>query len=718
MKRAGYQTDTGGEARSIAVLTAVSVVLAACLLPSPAAHAAEITASGTDWTLDGDGLLTVSSDAGMADWISNGVDTNKENITHAVISDGVTYIENAAFLGCSGLTEVTMSGMAPPALGAGAFADSRFAADSGQGIHVPEGAVLSYKTAWSESGYTPCIFDHVYTVTYNADGGTIPDEGAYTGYTEGEGLTLPIPEKPGYIFDGWYETADLSGTAAEALTPADYGDRTYYAKWTANACTVTYHKDGGAIADEDSYTTYTEGVGLPELPTPEKRGYTFEGWYETADYAGSRVTGISSDEKGDRIYYAKWTANVYTVTYNADGGTIPDEGSYTRYTVGAGLPELPTPTKRGYTFDGWYENADYTGSSVTDIAVADYGDKTYYAKWVANTYTVTYNTDGGTITDEGAYTGYTEGVGLWLPIPEKPGYTFAGWYEDYGFTGSAVMGISAADYGNKTYYAKWTANAYAVTYNADGGTIPDESAYADYTWGEGLRLPIPTKPGYVFEGWYETADYAGSQVTDISALETGNKTYYAKWTAVKGINPKAADYADTDMEVRAHTVNSVVYSVDVEWGAMTFQYENSTWDATTHQSVAGGGWKVYDSEKDEALNSTEDPINRIQVTNHSNDSVRAVLSYAGLTGYEDITGSFTKAQGDTDTVYKPMSRTLFLDTADNGTGGAAGNPTVGTVYFMPSGIKAELKNGITRWTRLGTITVGIKPGEESGESEP
>ena len=277
---------------------------------------------------------------------------------------------------------------------------------------------------------------------------------------------------------------------------------------------------------------------------------------------------------------------------------------------------------------------------------------------------------------------------------------------------------AAADYGNKNYYAKWTANAYTVTYNADGGTIPDEGTYTDYTEGEGLRLPIPTKPGYVFEGWYETADYSGSQVTDISALETGNKTYYAKWTAVKGINPKAADYADTDMEVRAHTVNSVVYSVDVEWGAMTFQYENSTWDATTHQSVAGGGWKVYDSEKDEALNSTEDQINRIQVTNHSNDSVRAVLSYAGLTGYEDITGSFTKAQGDTDTVYKPMSRTLLLDTANNGTGGAAGTPTVGTVYFMPRGIKTELRNGITKWARLGTITVGIKPGEESGESEP
>ena len=203
-------------------------------------------------------------------------------------------------------------------------------------------------------------------------------------------------------------------------------------------------------------------------------------------------------------------------------------------------------------------------------------------------------------------------------------------------------------------------------------------------------------------------------MTDITAADIGNKIYYAKWTTIKDIDPMAADYADTEIEVRGHTADGVVYSVDVEWGAMTFCYENSTWDATAHQSVTGGGWKVYDSEKGEALSSTEDAINRIQVTNHSNADIRAQFTYTHQTGYENITESFRKAPDDLDTNYDILTRTLTLATADNQKGAdGAGKATVGTLYFMPRGRNQELENGITRWTRLGTITVGIKPDESN-----
>ena len=117
--------------------------------------------------------------------------------------------------------------------------------------------------------------------------------------------------------------------------------------------------------------------------------------------------------------------------------------------------------------------------------------------------------------------------------------------------------------------------------------------------------------------------------------------------SVKGLDPTRKEdtadkpaYADTTIDVQAHTVSSVVYSVDVEWGAMTFRYENSICDATAHQTQTGAGWKVYDSVNDQALDTTEDAINRIQVTNHSNADVKAVLDYAGQTGYEDTTGRF------------------------------------------------------------------------------
>lgn len=149
--------------------------------------------------------------------------------------------------------------------------------------------------------------------------------------------------------------------------------------------------------------------------------------------------------------------------------------------------------------------------------------------------------------------------------------------------------------------------------------------------------------------------------------------------------------------------------MDVEWGAMTFQYEASTWDATAHKTVEGAGWKVYDSEKNKVLDTKTDAINRIQVTNHSNAGVRAVLAYAGEAGYEDTHGSFAKAAGDSTTSFSGSA--IRLATADNAkVAGTAGTPTVGTVYFMPDGIKEDLKksDGITKWTQLGTITVSIE----------
>lgn len=200
-------------------------------------------------------------------------------------------------------------------------------------------------------------------------------------------------------------------------------------------------------------------------------------------------------------------------------------------------------------------------------------------------------------------------------------------------------------------------------------------------------------------------------------------TYKESWTQWKdyindagyagNIDPTAEDYADTDIDVLGFTEDATVYSVDVEWGAMTFQYENTTWDATAHKTVPGAGWKVYDSVKNKALDTTTDAINRIQLTNHSNAGVKATFAYAGAAEYEDTLGTFATAEGDEETDFSPGAKpAVNLDTADNsGDASIAGTPTVGTVYFMPDGIKEELKkdDGITKWTQLGTITINITP---------
>ena len=229
---------------------------------------------------------------------------------------------------------------------------------------------------------------------------------------------------------------------------------------------------------------------------------------------------------------AQWTAPTYAVTLNTNGGTI-NSGNVTGYTygVGATLPTADDMTYTGYTFKGWYDNENLTGSPIAAIGDTETGNKEYWAKWEANTYTVTLNTNGGTI-NSGNVTGYTYGVGATLPTADDmtyTGYTFKGWYDNEGLTGSPVTAIGDTETGNKEYWAKWEANAYTVTLNTNGGTINNGNV-TEYTYGVGATLPTDvTRTGYTFKGWYDNENLTGSPVTAISNTETGNKEYWAKW---------------------------------------------------------------------------------------------------------------------------------------------------------------------------------------------
>ena len=201
------------------------------------------------------------------------------------------------------------------------------------------------------------------------------------------------------------------------------------------------------------------------------------------------------------------------------------------YGVGATLPTAGDMTYTGHTFVGWYDNENLTGSPVTAIGGTETGNKEYWAKWEANTYTVTLNTNGGTI-NSGNVTGYTYGVGATLPTADDmtyTGYTFKGWYDNEGLTGFPVTAISDTETGNKEYWAKWEANAYTVTLNTNGGTINNGNV-TEYTYGVGATLPTDvTRTGYTFKGWYDNENLTGSPVTAIGDTETGNKEYWAKW---------------------------------------------------------------------------------------------------------------------------------------------------------------------------------------------
>ncbi|MGN0353293.1 MAG: hypothetical protein ACI4ES_16755 [Roseburia sp.] len=179
------------------------------------------------------------------------------------------------------------------------------------------------------------------------------------------------------------------------------------------------------------------------------------------------------------------------------------------------------------------------------------------------------------------------------------------------------------------------------------------------------------------------------------------------------IDPSSQNYEDVDIDVFAFTEEPKVYSVDVEWGAMTFVYETAVWNTKT-LTKDPGGWKVYDSVRQQSVDETQTQWNEIEVTNYSNDTVYATLVYSPQDGYEDINGQFSNNASDTDTAFTAAAGGvldyLTLSSADNNLGAAgAGKETSGRAYFFPTGIMTPVQaDTIPKWTTIGKITVAIE----------
>ncbi len=196
-------------------------------------------------------------------------------------------------------------------------------------------------------------------------------------------------------------------------------------------------------------------------------------------------------------------------------------------------------------------------------------------------------------------------------------------------------------------------------------------------------------------------------------------------------------YADTDIDVWAFTENETIYSVDVEWGAMTFQYEGSSWDPDEHKSVDGRGWLVYDNTNSTALGKVDEvqnAINRVTITNHSNANVYAALKYTSGTDYADTTGAFAASTNastedkkatwnDTDSTDHSTGYFTLQTAATDATGQTIADPTttagtasVGNVYFKPNGIGTD--QTIDQWKTIGKITVTITTSEPASTPAP
>lgn len=359
---------------------------------------------------------------------------------------------------------------------------------------------------------------NTYTVTYSPGAnGT----GTASTATKIEGLPLTLADKlftrTGYTQTGW---ATVDGGEKVYDLDAIYEENapiTLYPVWTANQYTVTLDSNGGG-AVTPSTVTATYDQSLNNLPVPKRLRYVFSGWYD-AQAGGKQYVNADGhstatyDKTENCTLYAIWSdAPRCTVTFDPNGGTLTGAATSSEQ-QNAPIAQPADPTRTGHTFTGWYKDLACTQPWDFDDWLT--GDMTLYAGWRANSYTITFDTAGGS-----AIAPITQDYGTTINAPAAPtktGYTFIGWSPELPATMPAE---------NITVAAQWRINSYTVTLDPNGGRVSPDALSVTYLTPYG-PLPTPVRSDYRFDGWYLGDEKIEAQTVMTQAAP---HTLTARWT--------------------------------------------------------------------------------------------------------------------------------------------------------------------------------------------
>lgn len=392
---------------------------------------------------------------------------------------------------------------------------------------IPAGA---YMTNSSDYGSTGLVSSSItvaltnYNVSYNTSGGTTTNPGTPSYTIETPDFTLPTVTKNGYTFADWtYNGNPVNPTAlpttADRVTSKDMA---FGATWTLISYKVVYDVAGGTAIQDGLYNIET---GISSLPTPKREGYVFNGWYRD----NQKVTSIPAGTGITLV--AHWTEISYTLSFKTNNDTFIADISYTKAKPGILPSDL---TKEGYMFGGWFQNENFTGSELEAVPFpAGTAGQTnipvmIYAKWIPISYTITFNTNGGSDQDALPYTVETETFKL-PTRTTKAGYTLVGWYIDEALTkpyGEVVKGT----HGDFTLYAKWKLTEYTIEYELYGHGNNPPDAVTCYNIEKEVELPTPQRDNFTFVGWHKDDLLKDQALMIIPAGTTGNLKLYAEWT--------------------------------------------------------------------------------------------------------------------------------------------------------------------------------------------
>ena len=436
-----------------------------------------------------------------------------------------------------------------------------------------------------------------YTLSFDANGG----EGTMNDMSVAYGARITLPAnsftKAGYKPDGWIEDLD-AGTKAYSEKGVYVGANenvTLYTYWALETYTITYTDEQHGTVSPANPTSYTYLSDAIVLRNPVKTGWTFLGWTGSNGTTPQTSVTIAKNSTGNKSYTANWQINTYTISYtDPQNGTV-SPANPTSYTVDTANITLRNPVKTGWTFLGWTgSNGDDPQTTVL-IAKGSTGDKSYTANWQINTYTITYELDGGSVATANPKDYNVNTATITLNNPTKTGWTFLGWTGSNGETPQTSVTIAKGSTGNKTFTANWQINTYTISYtDPENVTITPANPTSYNVDTPDITLRNPVKAGYTFLGWTGSNGETPQTTVLIAKGSTGDKNYTANWK----IDTYTINYTLAGGSVA--TANPTEYNVNTD----SFTLNNPTREGWTFLGWTGSNGTTPQTEVTVAKGST------------------------------------------------------------------------------------------------------------------
>ncbi len=391
--------------------------------------------------------------------------------------------------------------------------------------------------------------DAAHTVTFHFAGGKNAGgaEDVQIEVEDGQPVDKDLLEgvqRTGYLLEGWI---DAQGNAFD-VDQKIQNSMEVTAVWKPITYRVRFEAGKGTVEGsmEELVLTYDKEQALP-LNTFYRSTYAFDGWQYGDDVLanGAKVKNLASEDGAEVTLTATWRklSGTYTVQFVANGGTGKMDDMVSSCGKRRTLPSNKYK-RTGYTFAGWNTQKDGKGITYANKgqipSLSDEAGKTVYlyAMWKGIPYTVTYNGNGAT-SGKMAATSHVYGTpgALRANAFQRKGYQFNGWNTKKDGKGKSykdkekVKDLASKEGSSVTLYAKWKTATYKVTYKLNGGKLKKAGKKSYTIKTKTYTLPIPTRKGYDFDGWYKDAKFK-KRIGEIKKGSAGNLALYAKW--VKG----------------------------------------------------------------------------------------------------------------------------------------------------------------------------------------